>query len=415
VAEETNNLGWLDAQTYASNPGTSDAPQVGHQEYERGSLAYALARIGAMIAESASDPANYDPITKAGLYEDVGEPDWSAVLTNSGPNIITAITYLGNGVVLAGGGSSTGDGLVWRSTDSGATWGSITVDATLESCYDFVNLGDGVVLAGFGTNNGDADIWKSTDSGATWGSQVYTDANANTVRGLAYLGNSDVVAVRGGNAGEGEAMALKSSDDGATWADRAFTEDIAHCVAYCGDDVVVVGTGGTGNDQPKIYRSTDRGDTFDSGSYLNPNDDSDADVIIDDVLCLEYIGSSVLLAGTGSTEAGDGDVYRSSDKGVTWTKISFGSEIESVNSLCHLGGLVVLAGVGKTANSDAKVFKSVDGGLTFTQIETIEGTDEATVRSLCYLGNGLLLAGISSSAGTGEDIFRSKLISITGA
>ena len=92
-----------------------------------------------------------------------------------------------------------------------------------------------------------------------------------------------------------------------------------------------------------------------------------------------------MVSGTG-----DGDVYRSTDFGLTFTKIEMGSDLEFIFALVYCGNGIVLAGSG-TGTGDGDVYRSTDFGLTFTKIEM--GSDLEFIFALVYCGNGIVLAG----------------------
>jgi hypothetical protein len=79
----------------------------------------------------------------------------------AGLEYVLSICYLGNGIVLAGTGVSTGDGDIYRSTDFGITWSPIEMGAGLEYVMSLCYLGNGIVLAGSGVGTGDGDIYRS--------------------------------------------------------------------------------------------------------------------------------------------------------------------------------------------------------------------------------------------------------------
>ena len=74
------------------------------------------------------------------------------------------------------------------------------------------------------------------------------------------------------------------------------------------------------------------------------------------------------LGSGGGTGQGDGDIYRSTDFGLTFTKVEMGSGLEQIHSLEYCGNGIVLAGTGN-GTSDGDVYRSTDFGLTFTKIE----------------------------------------------
>ena len=78
---------------------------------------------------------------------------------------------------------------------------------------------------------------------------------------------------------------------------------------------------------------------------------------LEDILSLVYCGDGIALAGSGSSQ-GDGDIYRSTDYGQTWTKTYDSTNLETIYSLCYLGNGIVLAGSGSGTN-DGDVYRSL--------------------------------------------------------
>ena len=66
---------------------------------------------------------------------------------------------------------------------------------------------------------------------------------------------------------------------------------------------------------------------------------------------------------------GDGDIYKSTDFGLTFTKIEMGSGLERISSLEYCGNGIVLAGSGYSTG-DGDIYRSDVG---FSQASTIQG------------------------------------------
>ena len=128
---------------------------------------------------------------------------------------ISSLLYLEDGVCLAGAGVfSGGYNRIWRSTDFGASW--ISISSGTDAIYAGIYLGDGICLFGGGT--GDGRIDRSTDYGQTW-STVYTSAG-RIVRTLACIENVCL-------AGASDGRIFKSIDQGKTWKDQGVLEDVS--------------------------------------------------------------------------------------------------------------------------------------------------------------------------------------------
>ena len=137
----------------------------------------------------------------------------------------------------------------------------------------------------------------------------------------------------------------------------------------------------------KIFRSTDYGQTWDTGF----------DTGYEGVFSMVNLGGGILLA------AGyyGGYIYRSTDYGVTWEWL-LELDVDTTGCLIDLGNGIVLCGhTNDTGHPGCQVWKSVDYGLTWAQA-AILGT-ETNLDSMVYLGSGVCIAGTA----LGGKIFRS--------
>ena len=118
-----------------------------------------------------------------------------------GSSYIIGIAY-GNGVFVAVGYNGT----IARSTDGGATWGSLISNPFGSSIIASIAYGNGVFVAG----TADGKIARSLDGGATWGSLISNPFGSSDIIGIAY-GNGVFVA------GTTDGKIARSLDGGATW------------------------------------------------------------------------------------------------------------------------------------------------------------------------------------------------------
>ena len=399
---------------------------------------------GIALAGSAGNPGDADVYRST----DFGQT-WTKIEMGGTLEIIGAFAYCGGGIVVAGAGSSTDDGDVYRSTDFGQNWTKIEMGSSFEEILSLAYCDNGIVLAGTGSNTGDAYIYKSIDYGQTW-TQIDFDTYSSfqTVEALCYLGNGIVLGGGGNTTLRGEILRSdvgfsqgstaqsihhqhKTGNIGIGSVEPAVKLDVAgfikqelhtpgmlvglnddigkvwnkveigaggtgiekiHALVYCGKGIVLAGSGTDGNDGD-IYRSTDFGRTFtqiEMGGGLQH------------IHSFAYCGNGIVLAGSGSG-SNDGDVYRSTDDGQSWTKIEMGSDLEDILSLVYCGDGIALAGSG-SSQGDGDIYRSTDYGQTWTK--TYDSTNLETIYSLCYLGNGIVLAGSGSGTNDG-DVYRS--------
>jgi hypothetical protein len=309
-----------------------------------------------------------------GILEDMGKYKWNLAQRLGTQASARAITYLGNGRVLAG---TSANGRIYRSSDHGASWANMgTMIADETHIYSMCYCGNGIVIAG---TRPTGKIGRSTDYGESW-SDIGQLGAETYVMSLVYCGNGVVVA---GTNPLGHIF--RSTDYGATWAHlgQQFSETQVASLCYLGGGVVLGGTYGVG----KIIRSTDSGLTW---TDVNQN------YQFTQVYCLAYLEAGICLAGTA--DGVGGKILRSTDFGITWEDLGVivAGEVE-IDALAYLGNGVAL---GSTAGGGHLVHSN-DYGLTWTDLGVLSA-GESSIRSICSLGDGVALAG----TGTDANIFR---------
>uniref|UniRef100_A0A6M3MHT6 Putative neuraminidase n=1 Tax=viral metagenome TaxID=1070528 RepID=A0A6M3MHT6_9ZZZZ len=324
-------------------------------------------------------------------------PDWGEWGANWSEaaqlgDIVYALTYLGNGIVLAGTGWN--EGIVYRSVDGGLTWSSV---GRLGDSYDILSLtylGNGVVLAYTGE-----ELYRSADYGLTWG---VVAGLPSSLGAFANLGNGGVVA--GAYPAPGEIY--RSADYGLTWVKVAElgAKVSVRSLQYLGGSGLFIGVdgailAGTQNwavgIKGEIYYSADNGNTWANGEQFGGLTGWT------EVKSLAYLGGGVVIAGTrtGGVNPDPGKIYRSADYGLTWGVVANAGDGGGVHSLVNLGFGIALAGLAWGAGGGV-ILRSVDGGLTWSSL----GYFGDGILCLTYLGLGVVLAGGGDDPGK---IFRS--------
>lgn len=274
--------------------------------------------------------------------QDIGK-NWRALGTISTGEFLT-ISYLGNGIVIAG--DSVGH--IFRSSDYGTTWtdeGDLTAGDKIESS---VYLGNGIVL--FSTNL--RHTFRSTDFGVTWTDEGVVGTNI----GYSYFGNQIVICAD-------YLILRRSANLGTTWAALAdMPGALSTCYLENGIGIATISDG-------HIWRTTNTGTAWtDIGKITTLN-----------IWTSGYIGNGISLVVDNS-----GVVFRSVNYGVTWSNLGIptGAGING-RSITYLGNGVVIY---TTAGG---IVRSSDYGLTWSVALSVA----SFIRSAAYLDNGRVLAG----------------------
>ena len=230
-----------------------------------------------------------------------------------GSSYIIGIAY-GNGVFVAVGYNGT----IARSTDGGATWGSLISNPFGSSIIASIAYGNGVFVAG----TADGKIARSLDGGATWGSLISSPFGGSYLYSIAY-GNG--VFVAGSTIGK----IARSLDGGATWGSlisNPFGSSNIVSIAY-GNGVFVAGTA-----DGKIARSLDGGATW----GIKYGDSSTVTVLTANIYgiatngagCFVIVGydsSNISIAYTDYVEAGAGIVASGSNSNGSYIQFADGT------------------------------------------------------------------------------------------
>ena len=236
----------------------------------------------------------------------------------------TSVTMPDGSIVLMGGsdgGISYND--VWRSTDNGTTWTQQTADAgwTSRTLHSSVAMPDGsiVLTGGYPYMN---DTWRSADNGATW-----TNVTASPGWSARY-GHTSVAMPDG-------SIVLMGGTDFDGWM-----------------------SGMSYND---VWRSTDKGTTWTlvNASAGWPARGYHSSVVLPD-------GSIVVMGGYDSSGMSYNDVWRSTDKGTTWTQVNesagWSARYTSSGVAMPDGSIVVMGGGDSSGNFYNDVWRFVPPG-----------------------------------------------------
>jgi len=232
---------------------------------------------------------------------------------------------------------------LYRSTNSGSSWTSFTVNAAFSK---IACSSDGLKVVAIGGS----DIHKSTNAGVTW--TPTGNSSLNTQNWYSIASSSDgskLVAV----VFQGDIY--RSSDSGITWTPTGNSnlntiQWYSVAISSNGSTVVAVPLSGD------IYRSTDSGVTWTPTGNSNLNTKNWRSVA-------SSSDGSKLFAGVYN-----GDIYRSTDSGVTWTPTG-NSNLNTKNwsgIACSSDGSKLIAYATGMMGPGGDIYTSTDSGVTWT-------------------------------------------------
>ena len=299
----------------------------------------------------------------SGSWSQLGYGPWPARQGQS-----AVVTPDGSLVLLGGGYNDT-----WRSTDRGTSWTQVTAaipGMTARSGQSAVATPDGSIFIIGGYSNSPPQFyknstWRSVDNGATWTKVNGTTAPWPGRQGLGAVALPDgSIVIMGGD--DGTILyndTWRSTDNGVTWTQM------------------------TGN-APWAGR-----DIFGCG-------------VLPD-------GSIVLIGGDGNTFANRlayNDVWRSADKGATWTLMTSSAKWTRTDGESTVvmpdGSIVLMGGINQSGYKN-DIWRSTDMGATWTPVVAHAGWTARSGQSSAVLNDGsIVLVGGTDSGGQRNDIWR---------
>ena len=249
----------------------------------------------------------------------------------------------------------------YRSTDNGATWQLVNSSgewvARVETYNSMVVLSDGTIVKMGGSDGGTNyfnDTWESTDKGSTW--QLVNASSGWSARAnpSAVALSDDSIVIMGGSNADVLNDVWHSTDKGATWtqinANPGWSKRVGQTSVVIPDGSIVPMGGLAGSHMNDTWRSTDKGYTWEqvnaSGGWIARRG-LNAAAMPD--------GSIVLLGGVTDISTYLNDVWRSTDKGYTWTQVNsnaFSPRTSPSIVVTSDGSLVVMDGLNTTFPMD---------------------------------------------------------------
>ena len=294
-------------------------------------------------------------------------------------------------------------GGIWKSTDGGASWipksDSLDVMAIGSMVIDPTN--SNVVYAGTGEGwlNEDAvyggGIYKTTDFGDTWTLlSSTTGASVSNFRdimkiaadtsGNIYAATKDYTFKYGGGAGNYTTSGglFKSTDGGTSWKKISSTNDSTNYftpddVIPVSSTVIVFAVESSGSTLGGIYRTTNGGNTWSKIASNLPTANYRRIALTQDpnnskTLFAVFESLDLTIAGDGGLKG----IFKSTDAGATWTKLSTPQKIASTGGLSYLKDQgwydnVIAVDPFNSNNIYAggiDLMKSTNGGYSWTQV-----------------------------------------------
>lgn len=297
---------------------------------------------------------------------------------------------------------------VFKSVDRGATWNLLTSTTpstnTGNAAYGWyyvnrlaISSNGATILAALRSNGSNVgSIWRSTDGGAVW-TTPYTsgavkqvlfdpnDPNKATAHSLSYNFTSS----------QWESNILKSIDSGQTWTTpKTFTNSSARIeLAYAKSNSQVI-YASVDQNSGEIWKSTDGGTTWGAARIANPQHLGNQGWYDNTIWADPTDANHVVAAGL--------DVYRSTNGGSAWTKISnwgnnqidirYGS---GTSHTPHADHHALIADPGYNGTTNRVLYNGNDGGLYRSPDITLAGESSGWDE----LNNGLGLTQFYSVAG----------------
>jgi photosystem II stability/assembly factor-like uncharacterized protein len=262
-------------------------------------------------------------------------------------------------------------GGLFKSTDGGSNWFSITDQlANLAvGCFEIDPSNSAIMFLGTGEGyyNGDAvkgvGLLKSTDGGATWNTTGlnYSYSAGNSILKINIDPRNGQIVLASTNS------ALYRSTNGGTSFSSVLTGDVKDLVRDPSNpDILLAAPGypwGSGNNG--VFRSTNNGT-----SWTRSNTGIPTDSMGRMVLAFAPSNSQIVYAGVGNKSTnGMVGIFRSTDNGQTWTKVSpDGANHYSGQSWYDMAICVKPDNPNTVYSSGLDLYRSTDGGASWTQL-----------------------------------------------
>jgi photosystem II stability/assembly factor-like uncharacterized protein len=235
------------------------------------------------------------------------------------------------------------DGLVYRTTNGGTSWDSVSVGSG-ERIQDIYAI-DANTIISIGENQ---QVRKSTDGGNTWIHLI--DWPRLDFRSIGIADSAKIsLTTFGGDMTFSEDFGLNFSFPG---NENLPTSGAILCVEFFDENLGFYGVSGG-----EIAKSIDGGSSWYKTNVTGVNDLKR----IQDIFILDQ---NVAWAGAGTNRGIHGRVYKTSDSGENWTEVA---ALEVV-----IYGIYFLdSQIGYACGENGKIYKCTDGNTAWTEIDTL--------------------------------------------
>jgi PKD repeat protein len=299
-------------------------------------------------------------------------------------------------------GNPTGRAWYFGDEPYTGTWTNVQNDPPWhdQGGHTAVSLPDGSIVVMEQKENG--KVWRSTDKGKTWSVQ---SENA----GWTSLGDGSVVSLPDGSiiaittnvdyaTNKISNTALRSADQGKTWKLQTSSPGWngrtgSSVVALSDNSIILIGGIGVSQNYQDLWRSTDKGRTWtkQAGSIgFIPQGSVPAVVLNDDSIIV--LGEYREIEGERYIDA----VWRSADKGQTWTKqtehaAGWGGRSDASTAVMPDGSILVMGGREGSTITYNDMWRSADQGRTWAKVVDHAGWDQRYGQATVVLPDGSIV------------------------
>ena len=318
----------------------------------------------------AEDGTLYVGITK---YMSSG---WSQMGDLTGATSVVDLFEASDGAIYAG---TYPRGDVFKSLDGGETWANT---GDLSGCVLPSKIDEDSSGAVYTHDNsgGDRQVYKTTNGGTSW-SQIFGPGGERSITQIVVT-DDDTLYAGSYNGQPLGATIFRSTDGGASWTDMTDFSQYATAV----NSFLAVSTGtilaGT-RDRGEIFRTTDGWNTWtkygiSQGEY------------VDDLM---EAADGTLYAATSRSYQTNGDVFKSTNDGVSWSNTGDLSGADRVFDLAQTPDGAIWAGA-RTTSDVATLYRSTNGGSSWSVMNSWTESDH--IDSLLVTSGGDVLVGLGN-------------------